>query len=118
MKRKISSGAEADFDASIVIATRDRSADLKVTLEHLARAEVPAGWPVELLIVDNGSSDDTKAVARAEALRRAPFARPARSTVVISAALRIPGSVTPKPRRRCEMLSGGLQRVARVRVAC
>jgi glycosyltransferase involved in cell wall biosynthesis len=63
MKRKISSGAEADFDASIVIATRDRSADLKVTLEHLARAEVPASWRVELLIVDNGSSDDTKAVA-------------------------------------------------------
>jgi glycosyltransferase involved in cell wall biosynthesis len=65
MKDKASSGAEADFDVSIVIATRDRSADLKGTLEHLARAEVPAGWRVELLVIDNGSSDDTKAVALA-----------------------------------------------------
>jgi glycosyltransferase involved in cell wall biosynthesis len=54
-----------EFDVSIVIATRDRCEDLRETLKHLARAKVPKGWRVELLIVDNGSSDDTKAVAMA-----------------------------------------------------
>jgi glycosyltransferase involved in cell wall biosynthesis len=60
-----SSGGDPDFDVSIVIATRDRCEDLRETLKHLARAETPEGWRVELLIVDNGSSDDTKAVADA-----------------------------------------------------
>ena len=54
-----------DFDVSIVIATRDRCEDLRETLQHLARAKVPTGWRVELLIVDNGSSEDTKSVALA-----------------------------------------------------
>ena len=60
-----SSKGNPEFDVSIVIATRDRSEDLRGTLAQLARAEVPAGWRVELLIIDNGSSDDTKAVALA-----------------------------------------------------
>ena len=55
--------AEPDFDVSVVICTRDRRDDLKGMLEHLARAAVPQDWRVELLIVDNGSSDDTKEVA-------------------------------------------------------
>jgi glycosyltransferase involved in cell wall biosynthesis len=54
---------EPDFDVSVVICTRDRRDDLKAMLAHLARAAVPTGWRAELLIVDNGSSDDTKAVA-------------------------------------------------------
>ena len=53
------------IDVSILIPTRDRCDHLKATLEHLGRAAVPAGWRVELLVVDNGSSDDTKAVAMA-----------------------------------------------------
>lgn len=56
------SRAEPDFDVSVVICTRDRQDDLNATLEHLARATVPADWRVELLVVDNGSSDDTKAI--------------------------------------------------------
>lgn len=62
---KLSETGAPDIDVSIVIATRDRSQDLRETLKHLAEARVPAGWRVELLIVDNGSSDDTKAVALA-----------------------------------------------------
>jgi glycosyltransferase involved in cell wall biosynthesis len=59
---------DREFDVSIVIATRDRCEDLRETLRHLGLADVPAGWRVELLIVDNGSSDDTKAVALAAQL--------------------------------------------------
>jgi glycosyltransferase involved in cell wall biosynthesis len=54
---------EPDFDVSVVICTRDRRDDLKAMLEHMARATVPSGWRAEVLIVDNGSSDDTKSVA-------------------------------------------------------
>lgn len=57
------SRTEPDFDVSVVICTRDRRDDLAAMLQHLARATVPADWRAELLIVDNGSSDDTKAVA-------------------------------------------------------
>ncbi|MGH6909274.1 MAG: glycosyltransferase family 2 protein [Phenylobacterium sp.] len=53
---------DPEFDVSVVICTRDRRDDLKAMLEHLARARVPADWRAELLVVDNGSSDDTKAV--------------------------------------------------------
>lgn len=62
--------AEPDFDVSILIATRDRRDDLKDMLAHLADADVPSGWRVEILIIDNGSSDDTKAVALAARLER------------------------------------------------
>jgi len=47
---------------SIVIATRDRSHELAQALESLQRQ---AGAPAfEIVVVDNGSSDDTKAVAQ------------------------------------------------------
>lgn len=52
-------------DVSIIVCTKDRSADLKDMLAHLGRARVPDGWTAELVIVDNGSSDDTRAVAAA-----------------------------------------------------
>ena len=55
----------SQIDVSILIPTRDRCDDLRLTLKHLGRAAVPAGWRVELLVVDNGSSDDTKAVTMA-----------------------------------------------------
>src|SRR5258708_25445537 len=53
---------DAEIDVSIIVCTKDRSADLKDMLVHLSRARVPSGWKVELVIVDNGSTDDTKAV--------------------------------------------------------
>jgi glycosyltransferase involved in cell wall biosynthesis len=47
---------------SIVICSRDRSGDLFRTLQAMARLQVPFGWDVELLVVDNGSREDTPAV--------------------------------------------------------
>jgi len=55
--------ADSPVDVSIIVCTKDRGADLKDMLGHLAQARVPNGWQVELLIVDNGSSDDTKLIA-------------------------------------------------------
>jgi glycosyltransferase involved in cell wall biosynthesis len=47
---------------SVVVCTRNRAASLARTLESLARVEPPrrAGWQV--VVVDNGSSDDTAQV--------------------------------------------------------
>lgn len=45
---------------SVVIATYNRSAELRRTLESLSRLTPPDGW--ELIVVDNNSSDDTSAV--------------------------------------------------------
>jgi glycosyltransferase involved in cell wall biosynthesis len=47
---------------SIIICTRNRAESLKPTLESIGRAIVPPGWNVELLVVDNGSTDHTHAV--------------------------------------------------------
>jgi glycosyltransferase involved in cell wall biosynthesis len=49
---------------SILICTRDRAAALRETLSSLARVAVPAGWKVELLVVDNGSRDGTREVVQ------------------------------------------------------
>jgi glycosyltransferase involved in cell wall biosynthesis len=53
---------DPQVDVSIIIGTKDRCTDLADTLEHLGRVRVPDGWRVELIVVDNGSSDDTKLV--------------------------------------------------------
>jgi glycosyltransferase involved in cell wall biosynthesis len=45
---------------STIICTRNRANALRETLSSLAKVEVPNGWQVETLIVDNGSSDQTK----------------------------------------------------------
>jgi glycosyltransferase involved in cell wall biosynthesis len=52
----------AAVDVSIIVSTKDRCADLKDMLAHLGQVRVPDGWEVELIVVDNGSSDDTKLV--------------------------------------------------------
>ncbi|HKG78035.1 MAG TPA: glycosyltransferase family 2 protein, partial [Pyrinomonadaceae bacterium] len=46
----------------VVIPTYNRSALLKKTLDSLLRARVPAGLSVKVIVVDNNSTDDTKAV--------------------------------------------------------
>ena len=47
---------------SIIICTRNRADSLRPTLASIGRAVVPAGWKVEVLVVDNGSTDYTPAV--------------------------------------------------------
>jgi len=46
-------------DVSIIICTRDRSSSLRPTLESIGKMVIPEGWNVELLVVDNGSTDFT-----------------------------------------------------------
>ncbi len=48
---------------SVLIATRDRAALLRDTLAAIAVQEAP-GTPVEILVADNGSVDDTREVVR------------------------------------------------------
>ncbi len=59
------------MDASILISTRNRAQYLKQTLDSLSRIRRD-GVEVELIVIDNGSSDETMAVAT-EATRRFPF---------------------------------------------
>src|SRR5262245_54525978 len=48
---------------SVVICTYNRAERLRETLESLRKIRTPAGIAWELLLIDNNSSDDTKAVA-------------------------------------------------------
>jgi len=47
---------------SIVICTRNRAESLKLTLQSIAACETTADLPVEVLVVDNGSTDHTPRV--------------------------------------------------------
>jgi len=48
---------------TVVICTRDRAAQLRNVLESAAQMDAPKGLRWELLLIDNGSSDDTAEVA-------------------------------------------------------
>ena len=52
------------MDVTIAICTRNRAASLGRTLNSLARIEFPDGVQCEIVVVDNGSSDDTAAVIK------------------------------------------------------
>jgi glycosyltransferase involved in cell wall biosynthesis len=54
---------------SVIIATKDRAAYVQRALESLAAQANPP--PFEVIVVDNGSTDETPAVVRAAAERRA-----------------------------------------------
>jgi GT2 family glycosyltransferase len=56
--------------ASIIIVTRNRAEDLRGTLASLKRMAVPEGQSAELLVIDNGSTDETEAVAKSADLGR------------------------------------------------
>src|SRR6185436_15824891 len=58
------------MDISVIICTTNRANDLRDTLASLARVNRPGR--VELLVVDNGSVDETKAVVE-EAAKSYPF---------------------------------------------
>jgi glycosyltransferase involved in cell wall biosynthesis len=48
---------------AVVISTRNRAATLRGTLHAVAAIAVPRDWSTELVVVDNGSVDDTPEVA-------------------------------------------------------
>jgi glycosyltransferase involved in cell wall biosynthesis len=49
-------------NASVILCTHNRSGSLKRALASLSELEVPAGREWELVVVDNNSTDDTRAV--------------------------------------------------------
>lgn len=55
---------ETNLFFSIILCTRNRAQGLKQTLAALAEVSIPTGWKVELIVVDNGSTDDTAAVVQ------------------------------------------------------
>jgi glycosyltransferase involved in cell wall biosynthesis len=73
-----------DVRLSILICTRNRADALRETLAALGRIRVPSDLPAELIIGDNGSSDDTSEVVQAAhipnmAVRYVRDPRPGRS---------------------------------------
>ncbi len=53
------------MNLSIIVPTRNKAVSLKETLDSMHAAVVPDGITVELLVVDNGSTDGTDEVVRA-----------------------------------------------------
>lgn len=62
----------SNFSVSIIICTCNRAASLRATLESVGKVQIPTGWQVELVVVDNGSTDDTAVVAHRAALTNMP----------------------------------------------
>ena len=52
---------------SVVVCTRDRARQLSACLHHLAQARSACGHASEIVVVDNGSRDDTRDVVSAHA---------------------------------------------------
>ncbi len=60
-----SSRSEREVDLTVIIPARDAAGTLPAQIRALARSEYPGGW--EVVLVDDASTDDTAAVARAAA---------------------------------------------------
>jgi len=52
------------WGVTVVICSYNGSGTLPVVLAHLAAQQIPPGLPWEVLVIDNGSTDETAAVAR------------------------------------------------------
>lgn len=52
------------MDISVVLATFNRAESLRVALDSFSRVGLSTPWNLELLIVDNNSTDNTREVAR------------------------------------------------------
>jgi glycosyltransferase involved in cell wall biosynthesis len=63
------------MDASVIICTRNRAPSLARALASIERANCPAGFTWELVVVDNGSTDDTAAVLADFSVRGVAAAR-------------------------------------------
>lgn len=57
---------------TIIICTRNRADSLRETLKSIGKTYVPSGWEVELLVVDNCSTDHTQAVFHEGAVTNMP----------------------------------------------
>ena len=55
---------------SVILCTCNRSAALRQTLEALGRVRIPRDWNVELIVVDNASTDDTAIIVKNATLER------------------------------------------------
>ncbi|MGZ4972606.1 MAG: glycosyltransferase [Limisphaerales bacterium] len=55
---------------SIIVCTRNRSASMARTLEALRQLTIPTDWQLELIVVDNASTDNTKEVVASANLPR------------------------------------------------
>lgn len=49
---------------SIIICTQNRAPSLAKTLQSFGRVNIPSGWNPELIVVDNGSTDETASVVK------------------------------------------------------
>lgn len=68
-----STADEDTIVVSILICTRDRAEHLRQTLDSLSRVQVPEAMPCELIVVDNGSTDDTAQVLASFRLPQMPL---------------------------------------------
>jgi glucosyl-dolichyl phosphate glucuronosyltransferase len=59
----------ASINVSIVICTRNRAESLRDTLTSIGQCEIRNGLTVELVVIDNGSNDETRAVVEAASLQ-------------------------------------------------
>jgi GT2 family glycosyltransferase len=58
-----------NLSISILLCTRNRAAGLRETLATLGKVRIQPGWTVEVIAVDNASTDDTAAVVKGTALK-------------------------------------------------
>jgi len=64
-----SPASERSLAVTVLIATHNRAFRLRKTLEALLAQQTPAGLGWEILVADNGSTDDTLEVFRTMAMR-------------------------------------------------
>jgi glycosyltransferase involved in cell wall biosynthesis len=80
-------GASGMLDISIILCTRNRAAKLSVTLECLKSLRTPEGYSSEIIVVDNGSADETASLCQSFATTSSvPFRREYLSRAGISRA--------------------------------
>ena len=60
-----------DLSISVVICTHNRATDLQRTLETLGLCDMPSGWKVEVIVVDNASTDQTARMVQTATLKNA-----------------------------------------------